>query len=159
MADVVLPEQIRIDRWIKRKMHNIDLTLVMVCYDYEGVCRDTSELDFAWYNMSAYLGTRDLCPRSKPKKTASKAKQKDYDTPAVPPGDRGSNWFNFYPHKTVSHQGKSSRPLQQILAQRRSRGFCLRNMARCIRDTINSMARMVFAALLSSYSTQWLKSV
>ena len=41
----------------------------MVCYDYEGVCGDTSELDFAWYHMSALI--------------------------PVIPGERGEDWWEW----------------------------------------------------------------
>ena len=41
----------------------------------------------------SYFDTRDLGPWSKPKKTAGKAKEENDPTPALAPGDRGSNWF------------------------------------------------------------------
>ena len=64
---------------------------IFIVIDYEGQCGVNVILETGLL----YLNTRDLGPRSKLKKTAGKAKEEDYLTPAVPPEDRGSDWFKF----------------------------------------------------------------
>ncbi len=52
---------------------------IFIVIDYEGECgaNATSEIGLS------YLDARDLGPRSKPKKTAGKAKDEDYLTPVI----------------------------------------------------------------------------
>ncbi|KAM0804870.1 hypothetical protein BDR22DRAFT_918691 [Usnea florida] len=103
MADVVLPEQIRIDRWIKRKMHNIDLTLVMVCYDYEGVCGDTSELDFAYVGLPRHPRPRSPI-KSEENRKQSQTRRLRYS--CYPAWRSRVELVKIYPHKTFSQSRK-----------------------------------------------------
>ena len=49
MDDVVFPEENRYERW---KCGSMKPNLTLICFDFEGVGRKTSEYGFAWYNMS-----------------------------------------------------------------------------------------------------------
>ena len=81
-------DQIRINRWLKHEMYNINRNLILIRFDYEGVGRETSEFGFAWYQMS------DLIP--------------------IIPGQKGKNWRPFI-YKSWTFPNQQTQELSRLL--------------------------------------------